>query len=63
MLDEAQLVQLPLYTQYKTKFVLIQFIFEYIQINYGFTYKHRFKDRFSNKPEFFRRNSLEFGQL
>ena len=34
MFDEAQLVLVPLYTKHKTKFVLQQFIIEYIQIVY-----------------------------
>lgn len=41
MLDEAQLVLVPLYTKHKTKFVLQQFIIEYIQIYSRGKYTYR----------------------
>lgn len=44
MLDEAQLVLVPLYTKHKTKFVLQQFIIEYIQI-YS-------RGKYTNRPSF-----------
>ena len=44
MLDEAQLVLVPLYIKHKTKFVLQQFIIEYIQI-YS-------RGNYTNRPSF-----------